>query len=72
MPNFDLLLTPLYSKGVECLLRDGHKDDHLGQLDTGEYILWSPDSECGCGESHCECFAWMKISEEEAAALLSA
>jgi hypothetical protein len=43
----------------ECLLPDGHGEDHLCRLPDGRYILWT--SAAGC-----DCFDFQELSAIEA------
>ncbi|MBI2035895.1 MAG: hypothetical protein HYT12_04445 [Candidatus Liptonbacteria bacterium] len=51
---------------LPCLLRKGHSEEHLSQRADGKYIIWLPDSNCGCADEDCGCFEWDYITAEEA------
>ena len=75
LPTHEVLLTPgldpvheIYS----CLLPKGHADEHLIQLNNGQYVIWDYDREpheCEYPEE-CECFVYARVSAEEAQKIL--
>jgi hypothetical protein len=71
LPRHDSHLTP-DNECIECLLPQGHEEDHLVKLVSGKYVLWKSNPDwCDCEEENCECFEWFFISDDEANTLLN-
>lgn len=85
MKQCDYLVPRIFGPGVpvgddgigECLLKRGHKDEHLVKTSMG-YYLWCPEEEfcrnsegkiCDC--DFIECYVYQYISDAQAKKLLA-
>lgn len=78
IPNFNLDFDTVNDR--ECILKEGHKGDHVTQCDALKnerrvYLQWRYDHECtACDEAgeECECCVSSEISEAQARRLVRA